>query len=1014
MSHLKIRNIIQFAFSLLLLAGLPSCNIDPGFAPEEMASATLRLSTRSSVTRSDGKDELEADPYDEKEDKIGRIHLFFYTAENSTSAPFFVTELDVNANTSADVTVKIPEVLLTSEHFPGNKAYVYALVNLPAGVTVDAASTTLAELQTLWVDNPGFVSAYAPETFVMRGGGVVTLQSDGTRAKTASGTILLERLAAKMRVWADIPAYLYIDKETGKTIKETDPDFSTKQTQGKIEKWASVPASETGSNVNLYLYNLTQRGRIDGYVGECVDDPEAPEDLAYAHIDNATKGARKLSKDAQLNAADQDAAYGYSHATAYYSYPNAWDGESPSEQHRTHVVISVPWERVEGGEREYRECYYSVPVNALTAATDKAGTPDCLEPNCYYRIKVRIAMLGNTNRGEASEIPASYEVVPWTTEDVDVNIKDRRYLVVNQKNWVMNNTYTLDIPFATSHKTKVVACYVNYFRYNDKWGYAAYTDKDDTQPSGNEASSEFKKWLDAAKSQLDTPTGQPDGRYGEGLLFLDKDNLLYRDALGVEAPDSRTQWHQKMLYYKKEYFYDQYLDDEFKYYMGREHPKTFQTDAIGKPANAGSEWEEYETQYQMDAVYSCTIDHTRHVIQFSHPLVQWTEHYKTVNRSSTPTQVNVVDYYVPELKNGKLKSEFSRCEIIIKIKHEDWNSSEDHLYEETIYITQYPEMYVEVSHNYGNVSQENSRDYNQYVLVNGTKSANSPFSGATRWDNVNKGQVSGYGGSNNNPNMYIIHTSRLADDSMFEIGDPRSLFWNNKLDDESMPNNDNVKYNGQWQGMHYLGGPTQAQQQYGNYSVALSSSPRIHDKSEDTHNALNYYYPADETPIGEPGSKENFVAPVFRIASSFGKVSSGEKQEARRRCAVYQEAGRPAGRWRLPTKAEIEYIANLSAEGKIPVLLGNTAPESDGTGYYWSAQGPMSVSSRYNRVSFGSGAKHENGNSPRCVYDEWYWTKIDGGEFPVKPGTEERLTPKTTDFYWGDVKKDNTQVLPKN
>lgn len=1031
--NLKIRNIFQFAFSLLLMAGLSSCIMDTGFdEPGEMTSATLCLSTRSSVTRADGKDELEKDPYAENEDKIGRVALFFYTDGKSTSAPFFVTELNVEKIVSADVVVKIPEKLVTGSNFPGKKAYAYALANLPEDVHIDAAdgkisvgsddpkAATLEALQKLWVGSPGFVSApdksdIAPETFVMRGGGEIELQEDATTgARTASGTILLERLASKIRLWAEIPDYLYIDTTTGKTIDEKASDFQAKKNDNKIEKWESVPVSGDESNVNLYLYNLTQRGRIDGYVGACIDDPEDPEDLAYANIENAAKGARKIRKideNFQLNDADKDETYKYSHETAYYSYPNVWDGDSPSEQHRTHVVISVPWQRVEGGEREFRECYYSVPVNALTATTDngKAEKANCLEPNCYYRIKVRIGMLGNTNRGEAIEIPASYEVVPWSTANVDVNIKDRRFLVVNQKEWVMNNTYTLEIPFATSHKTEVVACYVNYFRYNDKWGYAAYTDATDTQPSSNETSSEFKKWLAAAKSQLDTPAGQTDGRFGEGLLLLDDDP--YQDALKLEAPGSRTAWHQKMLYYKKEYFYDQYLEnDNFKYYMGREHPKTFQTDAIGKPSNAGSEWAEYETQYKMDAVYTCTIDHTKHVINFSHPLVQWNEHYKIVNRNSTPTQVNVVDYYVPELKEGKLKSEFSRCEIIIKIKHEDWDSSKDHLYEETIYITQYPEMYIEVSHDYANVSQENSTNYNQYVLVNGNSRRDNQYNTNTRWDWVNMGQVSGYGGSNNNPNMYIIHTSRLSDDSTFEIGDPRSLFWNNKLDDGSIPNKENVSYDRNWTGTHKLGGPAELAGK-NNYNEALVSAPRIHNNSDDSP-ILNYYYPADETPIGQPGSKENFIAPVFRIASSFGKVTSGEKQEARRRCAVYQEAGRPAGRWRLPTKAEVEYIANLSAEGKIPVLFGNTAIPT-GYGYYWCAQGPLRVSSTDNKVEYN--VKDASGNSPRCVYDEWYWTQIDGGEFPVDPNspTGARLSPVTTTFYWGDVEKDNTQELPK-
>ena len=42
--------------------------------------------------------------------------------------------------------------------------------------------------------------------------------------------------------------------------------------------------------------------------------------------------------------------------------------------------------------------------------------------------------------------------------------------------------------------------------------------------------------------------------------------------------------------------------------------------------------------------------------------------------------------------------------------------------------------------------------------------------------------------------------------------------------------------------------------------------------------------------------------------------------DAEKRCAAYQEDGYPAGRWRVPTKAEVKYIIQLSGWGVIPVL----------------------------------------------------------------------------------------------
>ena len=66
------------------------------------------------------------------------------------------------------------------------------------------------------------------------------------------------------------------------------------------------------------------------------------------------------------------------------------------------------------------------------------------------------------------------------------------------------------------------------------------------------------------------------------------------------------------------------------------------------------------------------------------------------------------------------------------------------------------------------------------------------------------------------------------------------------------------------------------------------------------------------------------IAPVFKIASSWGVVTSGSINyvQAQKRCASYQENGYPAGRWRIPTEGEIEFIVSLSNMGYIPKLFG--------------------------------------------------------------------------------------------
>lgn len=92
---------------------------------------------------------------------------------------------------------------------------------------------------------------------------------------------------------------------------------------------------------------------------------------------------------------------------------------------------------------------------------------------------------------------------------------------------------------------------------------------------------------------------------------------------------------------------------------------------------------------------------------------------------------------------------------------------------------------------------------------------------------------------------------------------------------------------------------------------------------------LSNYYPTRKDGV------QNVIAPAFKIASSWGVVDANSLtyETAKRRCASYQENGYPAGRWRVPTEAEIKYIVSLSDRGVIPVLFGGDYYASSGRYY---------------------------------------------------------------------------------
>ena len=242
--------------------------------------------------------------------------------------------------------------------------------------------------------------------------------------------------------------------------------------------------------------------------------------------------------------------------------------------------------------------------------------------------------------------------------------------------------------------------------------------------------------------------------------------------------------------------------------------------------------------------------------------------------------------------------------------------------EETITYTQYPAMYITPSQNSG-YQVNNSKGY---VYVNGNTSVN------TDWDVV-AGSLNT--GTSNSPYMYVITTTAFDDTSNYIIGDPR-------VSEISNPS-------------------------YNNWT----SAPSLYG---DNPRRLTYYYPTQTSE-----AYENYIAPKFRICSGYGRLNQGtvdNLDEAQRRCASYQEDGYPAGRWRLPTKAELEYVGKLCAEDKIPTLFSNKS--------YWAA----STAFTYND-SRGTFTEANSADVVRCVYDDWYWGS-------------EKAAP-VNQFTWGDM-----------
>ena len=157
------------------------------------------------------------------------------------------------------------------------------------------------------------------------------------------------------------------------------------------------------------------------------------------------------------------------------------------------------------------------------------------------------------------------------------------------------------------------------------------------------------------------------------------------------------------------------------------------------------------------------------------------------------------------------------------------------------------------------------------------------------------------------------------------------------------------------------------------------------DVEGNTRRLVNYY------PTSGSEEKDSFqiIAPKFRISSRLAGYSHCTSLDgAKYRCASYQENGYPAGRWRLPTTAEVLFVINLQEKKQIQELFV-------GSSNYLSATHTINNNSG---ITIEEGVKLNNNRvSVRCVYDDWYWGS--------KPEARENADYKNNggyEFTWGD------------
>ncbi len=357
----------------------------------------------------------------------------------------------------------------------------------------------------------------------------------------------------------------------------------------------------------------------------------------------------------------------------------------------------------------------------------------------------------------------------------------------------------------------------------------------------------------------------------------------------------------------------------------------------------------------------------------------------SVSVSATTSDISKEGFKLTHVLNTNMTSPDFDCTPItytMTVRHTQGGLSKT----VNVTVVQYPSIYAEAdesngyayvnSYTRGNTNRANQSGtyrggrYRSYYNSNGSigyyayNSRGSDYSGSDQLGTINTGNA-----MNANYNQYVVTVSVLPEGykvaGMTEevvIGDPRG---------GRLANN-------------YLG-----------YNAG-------------TNGARNLTVQANYN--GAAANTQNVIAPAIRIASSWGATGPIRNYDrAEERCASYQENGYPAGRWRMPTVAEIDFLISLSDYQHIPELFTPEYHSDNYGGYYdvyWAGGQygyggkPYTDRNHTNAYVNLAGARQYNDGTMgvsingreeyfipymRCVYDEWYWssTKYNNAGQPI-------------------------------
>ena len=940
---------LAYLLSLLLLAACAREVVEPVWD-----GPVIELILDCDDLTKAGKDGTRDGDNNYHENDIDWVDFFFYpvypdgTQIINAPKPYHYRIEDVTGSTYR---INVLTNQVNNQIFPVQydveSADVLALVNVPASLLDQQDDYSLEALYALAqktdfeskprIDDYGeyVVPNHRQERFMMSGIQRIELSSRTNKIvnKTSDNAhvVKLYRYASKMTV--------AIKAENAFPVVGTDEDGNE-----QTEEWEPCVDEMT-----IYLVDGMKMVFLDGTPtgsgGHPIpEDEDEAENYYLSYRKNALPFFAETVTGKYERIFDMDGEYYNTYPM--YMYPQQWER---NDARIPYLKLVLPWIRKKDNYK--KEFYYKIIFPQNTQEGVPSGKNAFLRNN-WYHYKIEVGMLGaDTDDGSVEVNPIDFYIYYWQDKNVVIkhaSIGNARYLSVDREYkeddtdessfYQLNNENGIDIHYTSSHPITYEVLSVTRPYYG----------------SAAEGTTSFGATIRISNGPDASNPSYADKLYPAGEYYLDYKYELEEGDAAYDANEGTG------LIATKDWF------------------------------NVNAKEYALEFRHTLNNNYSDTqFDYSPYTV------------FVTVNHADDPT---VAKEYAKTVKliqypgvyiEGEVNSDPRVRDII---KNDDGNSvghawkNFDHNGYVFIDGAQLRRYYFKYKNGVIVENEQEKGLYEQYI-----DEMKSRYD--LDWDNKTGGTETVLGHNirywlewlqwrtvnftGGNRNMYNVHVTVLPSTSSFIIGDPRKAEADNLEEEAQEPaylgDGKFVYYDdeqGKWVRLFKpkLSDPdetpsdeVQAWLEAPNEPVVLATGQPSIDNS---HSSLTYYYPTDPS-----DRTKNMVAPSYRVASKFGGTeyySGNSYRAALLKCATYQEDGYPAGRWRLPTMAEINFIAMLSAKGTFVTLFSGT---------YWSAQGPLTAGQTSTNINEYA--------MTRCVYDSWYWDKLDEKAHRRLPAGEE-------------------------